>query len=145
MNRVEHALSMFEEGFVCSQALLATFGKQLGLDRDTALKVSAAFGGGMCRMGETCGAVTGAFMVIGLKYGGAEAKDKKARDKTYTLATEFVKRFEGRNGTIDCKKLLGCDISTPQGLSVAREKKLFHTVCPKYVRDAAEIVEEILK
>jgi C_GCAxxG_C_C family probable redox protein len=145
MNRVEHALSMFEEGFVCSQALLVTYGDQFGLDRDSALKVSAAFGGGMCRMGDACGAVTGAFMVIGLKYGNVEPKDKKTREKTYKMARQFVRKFEDRNGSINCKALLDCDISTPKGLSTAREKKLFQTVCPKYVRDAAEIVEEIVK
>jgi C_GCAxxG_C_C family probable redox protein len=145
MNWVEHALSMFEEGFVCSQALLATYGDRFGLDRDIALKVSASFGGGMCRMGDTCGAVTGGLMVIGMKYGNVEAKDKKAREKTYEMARQFVREFENRNGTIDCKTLLGCDISTPRGLGAAREKKLFQTVCPKYVRDAAEIIEEIVK
>ncbi|MBW2172825.1 MAG: C_GCAxxG_C_C family protein [Deltaproteobacteria bacterium] len=145
MTRVEHALSMFKEGFVCSQALLAAYGEQFGLKRETALKVAAAFGGGLCRMGETCGAVTGALMVIGLKYGNVKAKDKKAREKTYELAREFVRGFEDRNGTINCKRLLDCDISTPEGLSTAREKKLFQTVCPKYVQDAAEIVEQILK
>lgn len=145
MTRVEHALFMFKEGFVCSQALLATYGEQLGLDRDVALKLAEAFGGGMCRIGKTCGAVTGAFMVIGLKYGNVQAKDKKARDKTYELARKFVRKFEDRNGTTVCNKLLGCDISTPQGLNTAREKRLFQTVCPKYVRDAAEIVERILK
>jgi C_GCAxxG_C_C family probable redox protein len=136
---------MFKEGFVCSQALLAVYGEQFGMKRETALKVSAAFGGGVCRTGETCGAVTGALMVIGLRYGNVKAKDKKAREKTYELAREFVRGFEGRNGTINCKRLLDCDISTPEGLSIAREKKLFQTVCPKYVQDAAEIVEQILK
>ncbi len=145
MTKVEHTLSMFKEGFVCSQALLAVYGEQFGMKRETALKVSAAFGGGVCRMGETCGAVTGALMVIGLKYGNVKAKDKKTREKTYELAREFVRGFEDRNGTINCKRLLDCDISTPEGLSTAREKKFFQTVCPKYVRDAAEIVEQILK
>jgi C_GCAxxG_C_C family probable redox protein len=145
MTKVERTLSMFKEGFVCSQALLVTYGEQFGLRRETALKVSAAFGGGLCRMGETCGAVTGALMVIGLKYGNVKAKDKKSREKTYELAREFIKKFEDRNGTINCKRLLDCDISTPEGLSTAREKKLFQSVCPKCVQDAAEIVEQILK
>ena len=95
-------------------------------------------------MGEPCGAVTGALMIIGLKYGNVEAKDKKARDKTYELAREFVSTFEDRNGTINCKTLLDCPISASAGLSIGREKKLFQTVCPKYVRGAAEIVEQIL-
>jgi C_GCAxxG_C_C family probable redox protein len=136
---------MFEEGFLCSQTMLPTYGEQFGLDRDTALKISTAFGGGVCPMGETRGAVVGALMVIGMKHGNVEPKDKNSNRRTYELGSILVRRFGDRNGTIKCSRLLGCDISTRQGLHVAREKKLFRTVCPKYVRDAAGIVETILK
>jgi C_GCAxxG_C_C family probable redox protein len=140
VSRVERAVSLFEEGFSCSQAILSTFGPQLGLDRETALKVATAFGGGMGHMGETCGAVTGAFMVIGLKHGRIRAEDEETRDKAYELVAEFVDKFRSRNGSIVCRELLGCDINTPEGLALAREKN----VCPGFVRDAAEIIEEIL-
>jgi C_GCAxxG_C_C family probable redox protein len=142
MSKVEQAVSLFREGFLCSQAVLATYGPGLGLDRQTALKLAGAFGGGMCRMGETCGAVTGALMVIGLKHGCADSRDKAARETTYALARQFVERFKSRNDAIRCKALLGCDISTREGLATAREEKLFEKVCPKYVRDAAEIIEQ---
>jgi C_GCAxxG_C_C family probable redox protein len=95
-------------------------------------------------MGETCGAVTGAFMVIGLKYGKARDEDDGARDRTYELVGEFVARFKDRHGSIVCRELLGCDLSNPEGLTTAREKGLFETLCPHLVRDAAEILEEIL-
>jgi C_GCAxxG_C_C family probable redox protein len=95
-------------------------------------------------MGETCGAVTGAFMVIGLKYGKAKAEDEGARDRTYELVREFVKRFQSRHGSIRCKELLGYDLSNPQEGEAAKKKGLFDTLCPKFVRDAAEILEEIL-
>lgn len=144
MSRVELASSCFSEGFVCSQALLSTYSEQFGLDREIALKVADGFGGGMGRMGGACGAVTGAFMVIGLKHGRIIVEDRKAHEKTNSLVNEFVRRFKSRNGSIVCGELLGYDISTPEGLNSAREKKLFTTVCPKYVRDAAEIVEQIL-
>ena len=96
-------------------------------------------------MGETCGAVTGAFMVIGLKYGNTEADDEEAREKTYKVVREFVDRFGGRHGSLRCKDLLGCDISTPEGRSTAKENKLYDTVCPKLVQEAAEIIEQILE
>jgi C_GCAxxG_C_C family probable redox protein len=145
MNRVELAVSCFKEGFHCCQALVSTYGPQFGLDREVALKVSGGFGAGMGRMGETCGAVTGAFMVIGLKHGRTVVGDKEAQEKTYALVNEFVHRFKSRNRSIVCRELLGCDVGTPEGMKLAREKKLFTTVCPKFVQDAAEIVEQILE
>jgi len=100
MNRVEHAVSSFKEGFNCSQAVLSTYGPQFGLNRESALKVSGAFGAGMGRLGETCGAVTGAFMVIGLKYGSTRAEDKETKERAYSLVRDFVKKFKARNGSI---------------------------------------------
>ncbi len=145
MTRVELAVSCFKEGYTCSQALLSTYGAKFGLDRDIALRIADGFGGGMGSMGETCGVVTGAFMVIGLKHGRTVVEDRDAHRKTNSLINDFVRLFKSRNGSIVCKELLGCDVSTPEGLNSAREKKLFTTVCPKYVRDAAEIVEELLR
>ena len=81
MNQVECALSCFQEGFSCAQAVLSAYGPQYGLDRELALKVAGAFGGGMGHMGQVCGAVTGAFMVIGLKYGKTCAEDNETREK----------------------------------------------------------------
>jgi len=98
----------------------------------------------MARMAKTCGAATGAFMVIGLKYGKNKPEDDQAKEKTVELVRAFVDRFTSRNGSIECKELLGVDISTPQGYEKATEEKLFETVCPKFVQDAAEILEQIL-
>jgi C_GCAxxG_C_C family probable redox protein len=95
-------------------------------------------------MGATCGAVTGALMVIGLKYGKTKAEDEGARNKTYELVGEFVARFKDRHGSIVCRELLGCDLSNPEGLKIASEKGLFDTLCPQFVQDATEILEEIL-
>ena len=116
----------------------------MGLERDLALRVAGAFGGGMARMGETCGAVTGALMVIGLKHGMTQAKDEEARDKTYKLAQELATRFKDRHRSIICRELLGYDLSSPEGRKAAHDKGLFSTLCPELVRDAAEIAEEIL-
>ena len=137
----------------CSQAVLATFATELGLDRPTALAVATAFGGGMARLGETCGAVTGAFMAIGLKHGarGNLVEDGRVHDgenekkeNTYRLVREFVDRFRTRHGSIRCKDILGCDLDTAEGRKAAEEKNLFRTVCPGFIRDAARILEEIL-
>jgi C_GCAxxG_C_C family probable redox protein len=138
------ACARFEEGFSCSQAVFSAYAEQLGLDCGIALKISGGFGGGMGRLALTCGAVTGAFMAIGLKYGTIDAEDKETKEKAYALVREFADRFRSRHGSITCQELLGCDISKPEGEKVAREQGLFKTMCPRLVRDAAEILEEIL-
>jgi C_GCAxxG_C_C family probable redox protein len=125
--------------------MFSSYGPELGLDRETALRVATAFGGGMGRMGETCGALAGAFMVIGLKYGRTRVEDEETKEKAYSLVREFADRFESRNGSIVCRELLGYDIVTPEERELAREQGLFATLCPRFVRDAAEIIERILE
>ncbi len=143
MSNVEKAVENFAAGFNCSQAVFAAFSEQLGLSEEKALKVAAGFGGGM-RMAETCGALTGAFMAIGLKYGATEAEDQATKKKTYAIIEDITKRFSQRNSFVTCRELLSCDISTSEGMKTAGEKKLFSIVCPKMIRDAAELLEEIL-
>ena len=143
MTRAETALSQFQEGFNCSQAILSAYAGQFGLDEETALKLAAGFGGGMGRMAETCGAVTGAFMVLGLRFGEA-CPDRDAKERIYGRVREFADRFKARNGSLVCRDLLGRDISVPENLQLARETYLFSTNCPKFVRDACEILEELL-
>ncbi len=144
MTRTEDALSLFRQGFSCSQAVAAAFAVELGLDRDTALRVSQPFGGGIARRGDWCGAITGAFLAIGLKHGRTRAEDAVARDRTYALVQEFIRRFTDRHGHLRCKDLLGCDIGTPEGQKKAEEMNLHKTRCEDYVRDAVAILEEIL-
>ena len=141
MNRVETALSRFAEGFNCSQAVFSSYAE--GLDEKAALKIASGFGGGMGRMAETCGAVTGAMMALGLRCGGT-SPDREAKERIYAKIREFADRFRARNGSLLCRELLGCDISTPEGYEAAKQGGLLTTTCPNYVRDAAEILEETL-
>ena len=144
MTKVEQAVSCFKDTFNCSQAVLSAYAQEFGLDRRSALKISCGFGAGMGCMGETCGAVTGAFMVIGLKHGRNEIPDVSAKDKTYALVREFSDKFKARNGSIVCKELLGLDMSTPEGMKEAKRRNVHGTCCSKFVKDAAEIIGEIL-
>ncbi len=144
MTEVDRALACFKQGFSCSQALLSTYCEQYGLDSTTALKLADGFGGGIAGLGGTCGAVTGAIMVIGLKYGRARADDREAKMKTVEVVREFMARFKARRGSTECADLLGCDIDTPEKYLAAREQGVFTTVCPEVVRDAADILEELL-
>jgi C_GCAxxG_C_C family probable redox protein len=123
--------------------VLAGFGRRYGLSQDEALTVARAFGSGM-GVASVCGAVTGAFMVLGFKYPGEE-DERQARLKTYDLTRAFVKRFEAENGAISCRELLrGVDVSTESGMQEAKARNLFAEFCPKYVRDATAILEGIL-
>jgi C_GCAxxG_C_C family probable redox protein len=137
------AQATFKNGFSCSQAVLSTFAENVKLDKKTALKLADSFGGGMA-IGHTCGVVTAAYMVIGLKYGRTAAKDKKSKQKTTRLGREFIQKFEKRNKTIICKDLLGCNIHTKEGAKYAKDHKLSRKLCRKYVANAVEILEDIL-
>jgi C_GCAxxG_C_C family probable redox protein len=141
---VEQTLARFKEGLNCTQAVLSTYGPQFGLDCENAVRIAGAFGSGM-GMGETCGAVTGALMIIGLKHARLNGSSLFSKDRTEEIAREFVERFKARNETTECRELLGCDVSTREGLKSAQQEKHFKKRCPKFVRDAAEILEEILK
>jgi C_GCAxxG_C_C family probable redox protein len=145
MNNPERAVELFKEGFSCSQAVLAAFGEQFDLNKEMALRIAGAFGGGMGRMGETCGAVTGAIMVLGLKFGSVEAGDLKSREDAYAAVRELVHRFKGRNVSTLCRDLLDCDISTPEGIKRAKEEGLIKKTCPKFVKDAAEILDQLIE
>ncbi len=143
-NNKEMAVALFKKGFSCSQAILSSFAEELGLDKNTAFKIADSFSGGMGRMAFTCGSVTGAFMVIGLKYGRTSASDQKAKQKTTELVREFAEKFKERNQFIDCKELLNCDISTAEGAEYAKEHNIIKEICPKFVADSADILKEIL-
>ena len=84
-------------------------------------------------------------MVIGLQHGRSKADRRRGRDKAYDVVERFVQEFKARNKAIVCRDLLGCDISTPGGMEEVKKKNLFTTVCPRFVRDAAEILEKILE
>ena len=137
------ALERFTSGLSCSQAVFSALSEDLGVPRDTALRLASAFGGGMARRGEVCGAVTGALMALGLARGHVTA-DEEGKEQTYRLANEFADRFAQRHGSLRCQALIGCLLSTHEGLQEARDRGVFKDICPGLVRDAAEIAEAII-
>ena len=144
MSRADEAKKQFEKGFLCAPAVLSTYSEQFGLEKALALKIACGFGAGIGRMGRTCGAVTGALMVIGLKYGQANLADVESREKTYKLIKEFVDKFTALHGSIECKELIGYDLGDSGGLKLARESGVFTNKCPSFVYDSACILEDIL-
>jgi C_GCAxxG_C_C family probable redox protein len=144
MSRSDEAEKLFRDGFNCSQAVFSVFAREMDVQSETAMKIACAFGGGM-RLGNTCGAVTGALMVIGLKYGKSKADENEARDKTYDLAKKFQDCFTRSKGSIMCRDLLGYDLSTHEGYELAKENLAFIKICPGLVRDAVHILEKIIE
>ena len=142
---VESTVELFQDGLNCCQSILTVYGGLLGLARESALRLGTGFGGGMARHGEVCGAVTGAIMVIGIKFGMTNKSNSEARDKTYELVTEFIEKFKAKHNSIICREILGCDISTEEGRETANKDNLFSSRCPEFVRTSAEILEEIFE
>jgi C_GCAxxG_C_C family probable redox protein len=144
LSKAEKAKKQFEKGFSCAPSVLSTYSDQFGLGKELALKTACGFGGGIGRMGRTCGAVTGAVMVIGLKHGQASLADEESRQETHKLIKKFIDKFTALHGSIECKELLGHDLSSARGLRAARESGVFENKCPGFVYDAASILEDVL-
>ncbi|MFX0181036.1 MAG: C-GCAxxG-C-C family protein [Candidatus Hodarchaeota archaeon] len=145
MNKIEKAISYFNQGHNCAQAVLKAYGTQYDLDGDLAFKIASTLGGGLARSGNTCGAVTGALLAIGLRYRNLNVEDKENKELTYETGMNFIEQFRSIYGTIKCKELLGYDISTLEGREEANNNNLFEELCPKFVKSAAEILETVLK
>ena len=125
----------------CAQSVLLSFAHELNLDKMTAQKISLGFGGGMT-MAKTCGAVTGVYMVLGLKAQTGAKTMQEMKTETKVAVGKFNELFVAKHGSLKCKKLLGVDISTPEGAAEAEKKNLYETVCAKLVSSAVEILEK---
>lgn len=145
MSKVENAVVCFKSGFNCAQAVFSTYCEQFGLDRETALKIATPFGSGLVRQAQVCGAVSGAYMLIGLMNGKYLPEDNESKEKCFSLAMEFTKRFNELHGSINCCDLLKYDLSTPEGLQYIKENSLWDTLCPIFIRDACQLLEEMFE
>jgi len=145
-NKVEKARQyMAERKSNCAQSVFRVFAQAYGLDEPVALRISQGFGGGMGHTGGVCGAVTGAYMALGLANPASKENPRQSVDKTYALVNEFDRQFRELYGTVNCTELLGYDLTEPEKILEAREKGVFTTMCPKFVADAVKITEELLR
>jgi len=139
MNLTEKAVSYFRQGYSCSQSvLMACSGES-----EPAARAAAAFGGGMGRLQKTCGAVTGAYIWLGMKYGAAGVPAEKDKKRVYERVREFNSIFTERNGTDQCSELLGEDLNSREGKARIAAGGLTEKVCEKCIRDAIEIIESL--
>ena len=144
MDCKQKAVDYFSQKLHCSQSVLAAFAEECGITEEQALRLGSCFGTGM-RKGEVCGAVTGALMVLGLLYGQKKAGDAEGRQTSNKVNDLMMDRFKEKCGSYICNDLLGCDVTTGEGIQYCRDNKLFTDFCPKMVAAAVEVVEEIIK
>jgi C_GCAxxG_C_C family probable redox protein len=144
MNRSEAVVSNMQvDKMNCAQSVLVAFCEELGLKKDDALRIAMGFGGGMGHTGGTCGAVTGAYMVIGLKTELTIDNLPACKEKAYALVHEFDTRFKQRYPSALCGDLLGYDLRNPEQIEAAKAAGVFATKCPSFLREAVEILESL--
>jgi len=145
MDRVSKAKQyMAERKSNCSQSVFRVYAEDLGLDEKTALMIAQGFGGGMGHTGGVCGAVTGAYMALGLANPATKENPRQSVDKTYGLVAEFERRFKKKHGSVYCTELLNYDLTKPDQVAKAREAGVFTSKCPQFVADAVSITDELL-
>lgn len=132
---------LFREGYNCAQSVFCAFADDLGLDFETALKLSSSFGGGMGRLREVCGAVSAMFMIAGLKYGYSTPNDDNIKAEHYTRIQTLAEEFKKRNKTIICRELLGLDIQQDSPIPAKRTEQYYKVrPCEELVKEAAYII-----
>ena len=140
----DKAKDLFLGGYNCSQAILCAYGDMTGLDNATAIRIASSFGGGLARMREVCGAVSGAAMVLGLLRSDDDPSDHEAKKAHYHLVQEFARRFTELNGSIICRELLN-GAGTPGNDPEKRDESYYKKrPCPLLVEQAAQILDELL-
>ena len=138
----EKAAQLFSNGYNCSQAVISVFSEENGLEVKTAMKLANGFGGGL-RCGEVCGAVTGAIMAIGLKCGFYIEGDFKQKGYCNEKSYEFIEKFKNEHNSILCRDLLNADIQCPEDHRKPEVQSVFKHICPKLVKSAVNILEEM--
>ena len=144
-DKSQKAITNFRSGNNCAQAVLTAFSEELEFDNDFASAISCGFGGGMGQLQETCGAATGAFMVLGIYNSRNFADNDNRKDHTNAMIQEFNKRFTGIHKTTSCRLLLGIDMKTVEGRQTMYENELSEFVCEKCISDSIKIIEALIK
>ena len=142
MSKAEIAVKLFEN-YNCAQSVLSAYAADFNLDRAKALQVAAGFGAGMGRLQETCGAVTGAIMVLGLSSGFREEDNREKSNAVYAKLRKLVDDFTREKGTIKCRELLGCDLSTEEGQAFFKEHNL-RSNCREYISICCRLLDSYL-
>ncbi len=143
MERSEHAKELFLEGNNCAQSVLLSFADEYGYSKELALKISAGFGGGMGKTQETCGAVSGAIMVLGIREGEKASDNDELKSGAYGSVKELISKFTDEFQTTSCRDLTGCDFNTDSGNEKFKNEGVMEKICAPCIKRAVEIVESI--
>ena len=145
MTRKEKAMQSFLDGYNCAQCMMLAFEDMLTIDLDTALKIASPFGGGMGRLREVCGSVSGMFMVLGFIKGYHEPGNYEGKKELYEHVQELARRYEEANGSIICRELLGLNVKKEEATPEKRTEEYYKTrPCAEKIGSAAEILEQYL-
>ncbi len=144
MKKSIQAAQHFCDGCSCAQAVLTTYSDKYGLDVEQSMKMTAGLAGGIGKMGQTCGTITGSVLVIGLEKNSGKPHDHESKEKTMQAIHQFTEQFEKKHGSLVCKELLGSDLSQPDGYRQARDSGAFKERCPNFVATSVELLEELL-
>ena len=140
---LQQAKKYFSSGYNCAQTVFRCVLEEKGVHINQATDIAAGLGAGISYMGVTCGAVSGAIMVLGVLNGLEEKEANTHKKKTYTAAQEFLEKFKDKHGTTGCNELLGIDIGDPDARKQASDSGVFRTVCPQFIYTAIETVLEM--
>jgi C_GCAxxG_C_C family probable redox protein len=143
-NLTQNALDSFSEGLNCAQSIVTTFSEKLNYDKTFAGMISAGFGGGMGKMQGTCGAVTGSYMVLGVHNSQKYREMTEIKENTNKMVQEFANRFRRLYGTLDCSKLLNCDLNTEEGKKIYDDNSLKEAVCKRCIADSISIINDLI-
>ncbi len=141
--KCEKAIGSFKSGLNCAQSVVSAYADDLEYDLPLALRISCGFGGGMGRLQETCGAVTGSFMVLGIYNCKKYQENQERKDKTYAMIQEFSRRFKEIHGATDCRTLLNCDLRTEEGQQYLKDNNLHEVICENCISDSVRIIDEL--
>lgn len=146
MKHSEKAIELFTSGYNCAQSVICAYADDIGIDHETAKKLSSSFGGGMGKLRQACGAFTGAIMVAGILFGGYDVNDNQKKSEHYALVRRIADEFVNLHGTINCEDLLQ-GIANAKGKDPAERTPEYYAVrpCARFVGDACEIIDRIIE
>lgn len=140
------AMANFYEGYNCSQSIVLAFADLIPIEKSTLLRMASSFGGGMGRLREVCGSVTGMFMIAGILYGYDGPETGQVKADHYARIQELARRFEETHGSIVCREMLGLSVRHDVPVPEARTQEYYKKrPCPEIIGDAADLLEQYIK